>query len=177
VRYARPLCVDLGGIAKGYAVDVAIAALRAHAVTSARVNAGGDLRVIGPEAEPVHVRTGGPNGVLMPLASVVDGAVATSAFAGARRRVAGRWITPLIDPRPGLPVMSTRTVSVIAPTCMVADALTKVVALRGAAASPALARHDAAAIILSPAAGRWRCTRLPREPRRVTRSRLDASCE
>jgi thiamine biosynthesis lipoprotein len=125
------------------------------------VNAGGDLRVWGTERETVHVRMGGPQGALVPLVAIAEGAVATSAYAGQRRSVGGRYFTPLIDPRARIPVMSTRTVSVIAPTCMVADALTKVVALRGARAAGVLASYGAAAAILSPAAGRWRCTRLP----------------
>jgi thiamine biosynthesis lipoprotein ApbE len=58
-------------------------------------------------------------------------------------------------------MMSTRTVSVVAPTCMVADALTKVVALRGSTAAGMLAAYGASATVLSPAAGRWRCARLP----------------
>jgi thiamine biosynthesis lipoprotein ApbE len=62
-----------------------------------------------------------------------------------------------------MPIMSTRTVSVIAPTCMVADALTKVVALRGRDAMSVLRVYDAAAAIMSPAAGRWRCTLLSQQ--------------
>jgi FAD:protein FMN transferase len=162
VRFRRPLVLDFGGIAKGYAVDCAIAALHEHGVTAGRVNAGGDLRVFGPGHEPVHVRTGGPQGIIVALAAIGDSALATSAYGGDRRRsTAGRWATPLIDPRAGLPVMSTRTVSVIAPTCMVADALTKVVMLRGRAAARVLREYDACATVLSPAAGRWRCTQLP----------------
>ena len=167
VRFRQPLVLDFGGIAKGYAVDCAIAALREHGVTSARVNAGGDLRVFGPGREPIHVRTGGPQGIVVALVEVTDAAVATSAYGGNRRRIAGRrWATPLIDPRPGLPVMSTRTVSVVASTCMLADALTKVVALRGRAASRVLRDYGASATVLSPAAGRWRCMQLP-HPARV----------
>jgi len=161
VRFARSLVLDFGGIAKGYAVDCAIDALRRHGIAAGRVNAGGDLRVFGPRSELVHVRTGGPQGILVPLAMVADGAVATSAYGGQRRRIGGRWATPLIDPRCGLPMMSTRTVSVVAPTCMVADALTKVVALRGSAAAGMLTAYGASATLLSPAAGRWRCTQLP----------------
>jgi thiamine biosynthesis lipoprotein ApbE len=71
--------------------------------------------------------------------------------------------------------MSTRTVSVIASSCMVADALTKVVALRGRAASAIVARHDAAAAIFSPAAGRWRCTRLPQHSGPTTTQRDHAA--
>jgi thiamine biosynthesis lipoprotein len=162
VRFARPLALDFDGIAKGYAVDCAVAALQAHGVTAGRVNAGGDLRVFGADPEPIHVRTGGPQSVVVPLASLADGAVATSAYGGQRRRRSGRWTTPLIDPRSTLPRMSTRTVSVIAADCITADALTKVVALDGGAAAKLLASCGAAAAILSPARGRWRCTRLPR---------------
>lgn len=164
LRYRRPVRVDMDGIAKGYAVDCAIDALRDQGARAGRVNAGGDLRMFGYAPETVHVRTGGPQGVVMPLAEVGDAAVATSAYGDQRRYLRGRWVTSLIDPRTSLPIMSTRTVSVIARTCMVADALTKVVALRGRDAMPLLHAYDAAAAILSPAAGRWRCTLLSQQP-------------
>jgi thiamine biosynthesis lipoprotein len=162
VLFKRPLVLDLNGIAKGYAVDCAIAALRAAGVSRARVNAGGDLRVFGSAAETVHVRTGGAQSVLLPLIKIRDGAVASSAYGGQRRRIRGRMVTPLIEPHARLPSMTTRTVTVVAPTCMIADALTKVVALKGERAESVLARYGAGAAILSPAKGRWRCTRLPR---------------
>jgi FAD:protein FMN transferase len=161
VRFLRPLALDFDGIAKGYAVDCAIAALRAHGASAGRVNAGGDLRVFGTPIEPVHVRTGGPQSIVVPLVALGDGAVATSAYGGQRHRVAGRWTTPLVDPIRRLPRMSTRTVSVIAPDCTTADALTKVVALQGAATAKLLAACGASAAIFLPRRGRWRCTRLP----------------
>ena len=164
VGFAKPLVLDFGGIAKGYAVDLAVEALRRHGIAAGRVNAGGDMRVFGHRSEQVHVRTGGPQGRVVPLVSICDGAVATSAYGGQRRRIGGRWATPLVEPRSGLPNMSTRTVSVVAPSCMVADALTKVVALRGIAASAVLTFYGASAMLLSPAAGHWRRTQLP-QPR------------
>ena len=162
VLFKRPLVLDFGGIAKGYAVDCAIAALRDAGVTRACVNAGGDLRVFGSAMETVHVRTGGAQSVLLPLLTIRDGAAASSAYGEQRRRIRGRMVTPLIDPRTRLPSMTTRTVTVVPPTCMVADALTKVVALGSERAESVLARYGAGAAILSPAKGRWRCTRLPR---------------
>ena len=162
VRFCRPLVLDFGGIAKGYAVDCAIEALREAGVTQAAVNAGGDVRVFGPNAEPIELRTDGPRVVSLPLIAIRDGAVATSAYGARRRRVRGRLATPLIDPRNRLPSMTTRTVSVAAPTCMIADALTKVVALDGVRASRLLDAYDASAAIVSPMHGRWRCIRLPR---------------
>jgi thiamine biosynthesis lipoprotein len=170
VRFARPLVLDFGGIAKGYAVDCAVDVLRRHGIRAGRVNAGGDLRVFGNRSESVHVRTGGPQGILLPLVSLADGAVATSAYGGQRRRIGGRWATPLIDPRARLPRMSTRTISVVAPTCMVADALTKVVALRGCAAAAVLSAYGASATLLSPAKGHWRCTQVPNTGRAPPRA-------
>ena len=161
VRYHKRLVIDLGGIAKGYAVDCAVDALTRHGAISGRVNAGGDLRVFGGRSEPIHVRAGGRLDAVLPLAILQDGAVATSAYGGQRRLVDGRWATPLIDPRVGLPRMSTRTVSVLAPTCMLADALTKVVALNGAAAARLLKAYAASAAILSPLGKGFRCTTLP----------------
>ena len=52
---AQPACIDLGGIAKGHAVDLAIAALKRAGATSGIVNAGGDLRAFGERAWPVNV--------------------------------------------------------------------------------------------------------------------------
>ena len=162
LAFKRALVLDLDGIAKGYAVDRASDALRDAGASHGVVNAGGDLRVHGPAAETVDVRTGGPQGARLPLIAIADGAVATSAYGSRRRRILGRVATPLIDPRTRLPSMTTRTVSVAAPTCMIADALTKVVGLQGMRAKGVLAFYGASAAILSPSQGRWRCTRLPR---------------
>ena len=52
----RPLHVDLGGIAKGYAVDRALAALRAAGCRSGLVNAGGDLAVFGNRTHTIVIR-------------------------------------------------------------------------------------------------------------------------
>lgn len=98
---------------------------------------------------------------MLPVITIADGAVATSAYGHRRRRIRGRMATPLIEPRGRLPSMSTRTVTVVAATCMVADALTKVVALKGKGAGSVLAGYGASAAILSPAKGHWRCARLP----------------
>ena len=52
-QLTAPLRLDLGGIAKGHAVDLAVATLREHGVTSGLVNAGGDMRAFGPRRWPV----------------------------------------------------------------------------------------------------------------------------
>ena len=53
VRLSKPGCVDLGGIAKGFAVDRAVDALRREGCKRGLVNAGGDLRGFGDDAWPV----------------------------------------------------------------------------------------------------------------------------
>src|SRR5262249_49064391 len=57
VRFYRPdVSIDLGGVAKGFAVDRAIDALKHHGIPSGLVNAGGDLAAFGPASYTVHIR-------------------------------------------------------------------------------------------------------------------------
>jgi thiamine biosynthesis lipoprotein len=148
VRLARTLHLDLGGIAKGYAVDCAIHALREAGMAAGRVNAGGDLRLFGGAAEPIHVRHPHAATRLLPLCQLSEGAVATSATYYSAREVDGRAVSPLIDAATRRPCAGGRSVSVLADRCAVADALTKVVYADPAAAIAALQRFGAHAIVL-----------------------------
>ena len=60
VKCRVPIALDLGGIAKGYAVDRAIAALCAHRCHAGLVNAGGDVRVFGSPGQRIALRLGAP---------------------------------------------------------------------------------------------------------------------
>ena len=127
--------LDLGGIAKGYAVDVAVQALVGRGCTAGWVNAGGDLRAFGDVDVPIHLRDESTGGVRR-FADLRDGAFATSHFDDASRssRVAGRL------------ALATRAhISVAAPLCLWADALTKVIATRGDTSDPILGRFQARA--------------------------------
>jgi thiamine biosynthesis lipoprotein len=148
VRLARRLCLDLGGIAKGYAVDRAIGVLQSHGMRAARVNAGGDLRVFGAPMQTVHIRRPGAPTELMPLVELGEGAAATSADYYTARRRSGRWVTPLIDPRTGVSCPRGRSVTVFAPDCMTADALTKVVHADPQRAIGILPKFSARALML-----------------------------
>jgi thiamine biosynthesis lipoprotein len=75
VTCQAPLKLDLGGVAKGFAVDRAVKALRAAGCDAGLVNAGGDVRVFGTQAQTILLR--GPRGALQALA-LSDGAVAVS---------------------------------------------------------------------------------------------------
>ena len=123
VRCLRPMLIDLGGIAKGHAVDLAIHAMQASGATYGIVNAGGDLRTFGDADEIIWLR--GPDGSLAHSVDMQNTALASSSNLLFRRRARGKIATPHIG-RNKAAILSDQTVTVIAPTCAVADAMTKV---------------------------------------------------
>ena len=139
-KLSRAVQLDLGGIAKGLAVDEAVRTLRRAGCTAGWVNAGGDLRVFGPVALPLHLRNEQRGGVIT-IGSLAEGAFATSHYGSGSR---SRLHAPAA---PGAPraALASCHVSVAAPRGLWADALTKVVALSGDADHPLLARLGARA--------------------------------
>jgi len=148
VQFLRRVRIDLSGIAKGYAVDLAIQALQAAGMQAGRVNAGGDLRVFGTAAQTIHVRLPHAPTQAIPLLDMHAGAAATSAAYFAQRRREQRIVTPLIHPHTRSASSSTRSITVLASDCMHADALTKVVQADPAQAAKILARYQARAVIV-----------------------------
>ena len=153
VRFARPLWADLGGIAKGYAVDCAIECLRSHGVGTALVNAGGDLRRIGHGSELIHVRDPVAPDRLISLLELGEGAVATSASYFEHRTRRRRANGPHLDGATRRSVDAALSVSVLADTCMVADALTKVVLADRDFSEALLRRYGAEAV--TACSGNW----------------------
>jgi len=141
VRYAKPLWLDLGGIAKGYAVDQAVRALQRQGIAAGIVNAGGDLRCFG-RSETIQVRDPADPTQLLPLLALRDAAAATSAgyFAEGRH-------TALVDAGRGRSMGRSVSVTVCAPRAIWADALTKVVLAAPDRAQPLLARLGARAML------------------------------
>jgi FAD:protein FMN transferase len=147
------VAIDLGGIAKGYAVDRAVAALQAWGVTGALVNAGGDLYVLGTSegGEPwrVGIRSPAEPAQLAATLLLQDRAVATSGDYEQYFEHDGRRYHHLLDPATAAPRASTtHSFTVAAATCMVADAAaTSVFGLPAAEARRVLAAagRDAAA--------------------------------
>ena len=150
VTFARPLWLDLGGIAKGYAVDCAIGHLEAYGPTGLYVEAGGDLRLAGPVAEPVYLAAPGSSD-RQPVLTVENAAVASSGSQAADAPDAP-LTSAHIDTRTGEFCPTDRFVSVVAPRCIDADALTKVVMAAGSAAAPILAGYHACAFLQEGAA-------------------------
>lgn len=150
IRFRRALRLDLGGIAKGFAVDRAVDILRTSGCEEALVNAGGDLRAFGPRPWAVAIRHPAAPGLAACEFPLHEAALATSAGYFSLRRHAGRQVTALVDGRTRQPLDPRRSVSVTAPSALLADALTKVVFSLGAAAAPLLAQYAAAAQIQDP---------------------------
>lgn len=143
VTFARPLWLDFGGIAKGHAVDAALAAMALPETARAVIDAGGDLRVAGPGPEMVRLAVPAKNEV--PIVALEDGALASSTSVTAW----GARFTAHIDGRTGRDVGTDSFAAVAAPNCGIADALTKPVLALGAKAEPLLRRHDAQAYLYS----------------------------
>ncbi|MFL5208457.1 MAG: FAD:protein FMN transferase [Microvirga sp.] len=113
VRLTAPACLDLGGIAKGYAVDEAVRAMRRCGAVRGLVNAGGDLLGFGPEPWTISVVDSRTRRPLVEV-SLRDEALATSAcIDGSTAHL----------PRGTL----WSSVTVRAPSACDADALTKIV--------------------------------------------------
>ena len=138
LRKHAPLQIDLSGVAKGYAVDLAVLALQAAGMRSGHVNAGGDCRVFGSVPRPLKVRAPWDLRSTINLPDLHNASVATSASylldaPIISHGVTGRSIDPHIS------------VTVFAPSCMAADALTKVVAVSQDPQHPLLAEYGAKA--------------------------------
>lgn len=148
VRYTQPLAIDLGGIAKGYAVDAALAVLAEAGLESARVNAGGDLARFGPQPEAIRVRHPRHPAHTLHLLDLQNGAVATSAGYYQTRHHGDRRVSPLRHPTTRASLCLDDSFTVVAPTCLLADALTKVVAADPAGAPARLRAFGAQALHL-----------------------------
>jgi FAD:protein FMN transferase len=154
VRLPRLVRLDLGGIAKGYAVDLAVRTLQGFGLDQISVNAGGDLRIAGPQHGSIQLRHPQEPSRLAHAVMLRNAALATSATYYSRRLTEGREFSALIDPRSGDPYAGQNSVSVRAPECMTADALTKVVLFADAGiAERCLAAFDAEAYVLKPLPG------------------------
>jgi FAD:protein FMN transferase len=141
LRFAREgMCIDLGGFAKGHAVDNAAALLLRRGVRHAYVSAGGDSRVIGDRrGRPwgVAIRDPRSDGTVAVL-PLEDTAVSTSGDYERCFVDAGERVHHLIDPATGASAGRARSVTVLGPDGLSCEALSKALFVRGPAAGLAL---------------------------------------
>jgi FAD:protein FMN transferase len=128
--------LDLGGIAKGYAGDEAQKVLKQHGVTRALVAAGGDITVSDPPPDapgwtiaiyPLEPGDDKP----VPQLVLMNAAVSTSGDLQQFAEIDGKRYSHIVDPRTGIGLVGRRSATVVAPTGIQADSLTKVLAILG----------------------------------------------
>ena len=115
-----PVRLDLGGIAKGHAIDRAVATLGAMGCPSGVVNAGGDLRVFGDRKETVLLRRGAD---FRPM-ELENAALAVSDLDAAERPEEHQGYYSRVSPG-----VAQRYAAVVAEEAAIADAITKCVLL------------------------------------------------
>ena len=131
------MTVDLGGIAKGYAVDKAIEALKAKGIRNALIDAGGDGYALGtkPGGKPWRIGVQVPDGAtgerLPGVLELSNTAYATSGDYEQYAEIDGVRYAHIIDPRTGQPSRVAVSVTVIAPDCTTADALATGISVLG----------------------------------------------
>lgn len=135
IRFEKPqMQIDLGGIAKGYAVDAGIEILKEDHVLAAVVTAGGDSRILGdlgdrPRTVGIrHPRKPGEYAVLIPLENT---AISTSGDYERFFTENGKRYHHILDPKTGNSAGEVRSASVLAPTAMESDALSTTIFVLG----------------------------------------------
>ncbi|GAA5217496.1 FAD:protein FMN transferase [Corallincola platygyrae] len=153
VKFGRQkMRIDLGGIAKGHAVDLGIAVLKKHGIKHGLVNAGGDTRLIGDRrGRPWMVGVKDPRGdrqaVMLPLSDV---AISTSGDYERYFEEDGVRYHHIINPRTGDSAREVQSVTILAPDSTTADALSTTVFVLGVSRGLALVDElsDVDAIII-----------------------------
>ncbi|MDY7009538.1 MAG: FAD:protein FMN transferase [Planctomycetota bacterium] len=144
-KLAGGVMIDLGGIAKGYAIDRAIEAMKKAGAVGGVVDVGGDLRCFGVSGEskpwPVKIRHPFDKTRICATLSVTAAAVTTSGDYHRYFEISGRRYSHIVDPRTGmaLPAGHAPSVTVISlpvgdvpPSAAAADAWATAVSVLGA---------------------------------------------
>jgi thiamine biosynthesis lipoprotein len=152
--------VELGGIAKGYALDRVRAQLPGE-VRAALLSFGqSSVWAIGrpPDAEGWRLLARAPEGGFTGGLTLRDRALSVSGSLGQWSEIAGRRYGHVIDPRSGEPLTERREALVVAGDATVAEALSKAVLVLGPSEGIALVEEwpDAEALLLGPSGRAWR---------------------
>ncbi|HEX4934523.1 MAG TPA: FAD:protein FMN transferase, partial [Gemmatimonadaceae bacterium] len=144
VRLPIPgMSLDLGGIAKGYALDLARAALRDPAISGGMLDLGGNLLVFGrpPRGSRwiVGIRDARRDGRIIGTVAIDSGAVATSGDYEHYFRIGGVRYGHLIDPTTGFPRRGVLSATAVGPTGEWSDGLSGALFLAGATRGAAIA--------------------------------------
>ncbi|OGB02447.1 MAG: thiamine biosynthesis protein ApbE [Burkholderiales bacterium RIFCSPLOWO2_12_FULL_64_99] len=148
VRKRGPIALDLNGIAKGYGVDRLAETLRTFGIEAALVGIDGEMRALGlrPDGEAWTIAVEAPDTdrrAPHAILNLQDAAVATSGDYRHWVSVEGRHLSHTMDPQRGAPLLSSpASVTVIAPTCVEADAWATALMVVGPEAGAVLAARQ-----------------------------------
>ncbi len=136
VKFASPqVRIDLGGIAKGYAIDEAMRVLQEHGIRDALVNAGGDLRAVCSELtrgkRHIWIKHPRDREKLFGSFQMDDGCAATSGDYERYFVADSVRYHHILDPKTGYPANKCMSATVMAESAMMADALATAVFVLG----------------------------------------------
>lgn len=149
------MMLDLGGIAKGYAADAALAVLRKHGITRALVAAGGDITVGDPPPDAQGWKVG-----IAPLKksdappkyhlSLKNAGVSSAGDSEQFVEFDGKRYSHIVDPKTGMGLVGRRSVTVIAPNATISDGMDTGLCVLGVERGLRIVetRHDVAALFV-----------------------------
>ncbi|MBX3619031.1 MAG: FAD:protein FMN transferase [Rhizobacter sp.] len=135
LRFAREgVCIDLGGFAKGHAVDNSVAILRRHGITSASVAAGGDSHVMGDRGGrpwSIGIRDPRREGGVVAVLPLEDVSISTSGDYERFFEEDGVRHHHVLDPKTGRSPHALRSVTILAGDGLTTEALSKCLFVMG----------------------------------------------
>lgn len=126
--------IGLGGIAKGYGVDQAMAVLMERGITDAIVNAGGDLKALGRNGDElwtIAIQHPRDRERVLAVLPVSNTCVVTSGDYERFFEYEGKRYHHILDPRTGYPASGCTSATVVAPDAAIADALATAICVLG----------------------------------------------
>ena len=154
LQMPRDMELDLGGIGKEYAADAAATIARRFGAQWGMVDLGGDLHILGPQPDgspwQLGVRHPRLPGEAIASLPVYQGGMATSGDYERYFERDGRRYSHILNPHSGHPVQHWASVTVIAPTCLLAGTLSTIAVLKEAAGDAWLSEQNVSALLIRP---------------------------
>jgi len=146
--------IDFGGIGKEYAADAAAGLARRGGITSGIIDLGGDLHILGPNADgsPWVLGVRNPRDPEQAIASlpVYQGGMASSGDYERYFEQNGERYCHILNPQTGRPVSYWASATVLAPSCLLAGTLSTIAMLKEGAGEGWLREQEVSALLIRP---------------------------
>lgn len=131
IKERADIMLDFGGVAKGYAVEKAVKVLKEHGVKSGLINAGGDIKLFGDKSWNIGIAHPRKPNRLLGILKLKDVAIVTSGDYERYFIKDNKRYHHIMNPKTGRPAEGIMSVTVIAPDCILADALSTAIFVMG----------------------------------------------